>query len=92
MERSPAGHAKPGVSKMTVNQDLQKAMAAAKAAEGSYLVFAQATTEPDVRQMYQAMASDMARHSTELRGRLEYLNSHAVPQQAENQEKRRRPR
>ncbi len=58
---------------MTVQQDIQKAIASAEAAQGSYLVFANATQDQNAKQMFQSMADDMQRHIQQIKGRLDYL-------------------
>lgn len=59
---------------MTVQQDVQKAIASAESAQGSYLTFANATQDQSAKQMFQSMADDMSRHVEQLKGRLGYLN------------------
>lgn len=58
---------------MTVQQDMQKAVAAAEAAQGSYMVFSNATQDQSTKQMFQDMANDMQRHIEQMKGRLTYL-------------------
>lgn len=58
---------------MTVASDIQKAIASAEAAQGSYLVFANATQDSSAKQMFQSMADDMQRHIGQLKSRNEYL-------------------
>ncbi|MDT8902367.1 DUF1657 domain-containing protein [Anaeroselena agilis] len=55
---------------MTVKQDLQKAIAAAKAAQGTYAQFAEATTDPAMKQAFQSMEKDMVKHLMQLNHRL----------------------
>lgn len=59
---------------MTVQQDLQKAVAAAESAQGSYLTFASATQDQAQQQMFKSMAQDMERHIEQLRDRLTYVS------------------
>ena len=59
---------------MTVKSDLEKAIAQAKAAQGSYATFASATDDPVSKQMFQQMEKDMKRHVDQLSGRLDYVN------------------
>lgn len=59
---------------MTVQQDMQKAVAAAEAAQGSYLTFSNATQDQSAKQMFNSMADDMQRHIDQLKGRLNYLS------------------
>lgn len=58
---------------MTVQQDMQKAVASAESAQGSYLTFASSTQDQSAKQMFQSMADDMQRHIDQLKGRLQYL-------------------
>lgn len=61
---------------MTVQQDLQKAIASAKSAAGTYAMMAESTQDPSARQMFTQMAQDMERHEKILQSRLDYLNQH----------------
>jgi rubrerythrin len=47
---------------MTVQSDLQKAIAAAESAKGTYATFAQATEDQTAKQMFQSMSQDMDQH------------------------------
>ena len=58
---------------MTVQQDMQKALASAESAQGSYLTFASATQDQSAKQTFQMMADDMQRHANQLKDRLNYL-------------------
>lgn len=58
---------------MTVKQDLEKAVASSEAAQGTYMMFAESTTDQSAKSMYNAMADDVTRHMTQLRDRLDYL-------------------
>lgn len=69
---------------MTVQQDMQKAVAAAEAAQGGYLMFANATQDQSSKQMFNNMADDMQRHIEQLKGRLDYLNE-SNPMNQQNQ-------
>jgi Protein of unknown function (DUF1657). len=55
---------------MTVQKDLQKAVAAAEAAKGTYATFAQATDDQGVKQMFEQMVHDVDRHIAALNNRL----------------------
>lgn len=55
---------------MTVKSDLEKAKAAADSAKGTYETFAEATDDPNVKQMFQQMAQDMDRHTSMIESRL----------------------
>lgn len=59
---------------MTVQQDMQKAVASAESAQGNYLTFASSTQDQSAKQMFQSMADDMQRHIDQLKSRLHYLN------------------
>jgi rubrerythrin len=58
---------------MTVQQDLEKAVAAAESAQGTYLTFSSATQDQTQQQMFKSMAEDMQRHVDTLRDRLGYV-------------------
>jgi bacterioferritin (cytochrome b1) len=60
---------------VTVQQDLEKAVAAAEAAQGSYMVFSQSTQDPTTKAMYETMATDVTRHVDQLKGRLKYIGT-----------------
>lgn len=69
---------------MTVQQDLQKAVAAAESAQGSYLTFANATQDKAQQQMFKSMSEDMERHIEQLRERLTYVtDNNALNQQSQ---------
>ena len=71
---------------MTVQQDMQKAVASAESAQGSYLTMANATQDQTAKQMFQSMAQDMEKHIGQLKGRLEYLTqNNALNQQQQQQ-------
>jgi bacterioferritin (cytochrome b1) len=55
---------------MTVQKDLQKAVAAAEAARGAYATFAQSTEDNTAKQMFEQMSQDMDRHIDQLNSRL----------------------
>ncbi len=60
---------------MTVESDLQKAVASAQSALGSYQMFAESTQDPAAKQMFQSMAQDMERHVNQLNARMDYLSN-----------------
>lgn len=60
---------------MTVESDLQKAIASAQSSLGSYQMFAESTQEPAAKQMFQSMAQDMERHVKQLNARMNYLSN-----------------
>ena len=55
---------------MTVKKDLEKAVAAAEAAKGTYSTFASSTDDTTAQQMFGQMAQDMDRHIAQLNSRL----------------------
>jgi bacterioferritin (cytochrome b1) len=55
---------------MTVQKDLQKAVAAAESAKGTYATFAQSTDHTTAKQMFQEMSQDMDKHISQLNSRL----------------------
>ena len=61
---------------MTVKSDMEKAIAAAQSALGTYAQFASSTDDPAAKQMFQQMQQDMQRHVTMLTNRLNYVNAH----------------
>jgi Protein of unknown function (DUF1657). len=52
-------YAEGEVIRMTVQSDLQKAVAACESAKGSYKVMAQSTEDQSAKQMYNEMSSDL---------------------------------
>ncbi|NLX01325.1 MAG: DUF1657 domain-containing protein [Syntrophomonadaceae bacterium] len=60
---------------MTVQSDLNKAIASAQAAKGTYLMAAESTEDQSAKDRYQQMASDMDVHLEYLSSRLDYLSS-----------------
>ena len=58
---------------MTVQQDLEKAVASAQAALGTYETFAVSTQDQSAKQMFKDMSRDMYRHIDMLNGRLTYV-------------------
>lgn len=59
---------------MTVQSDLQKAIASCEAAKGTYSMMANATEDTQAKQMYNIMKADIDRHLQYLNGRLSFLN------------------
>ncbi|ACQ52161.1 DUF1657 domain-containing protein [Clostridium botulinum] len=59
---------------MTVQSDLQKSIASCEAAKDSYSMMEQPTEEPQAKQMFNGMKSDIYRHLQFLNDRLSYLN------------------
>ena len=60
---------------MTVKSDLEKAVASAESAKGTYLVAAQSTEDATAKQKYEEMAMNIESHVSYLNSRLDYLNS-----------------
>ena len=67
MRRS--NYAKEAIS-MTVKKDLEKAVAAAEAAKGTYSSFATSTDDQSAMTMFEQMSQDMDRHIAQLNSRL----------------------
>ena len=55
---------------MTVKKDLEKAVAAAESAKGTYATFASSTEDTTAQQMFEQMSQDMDKHITQLNSRL----------------------
>ena len=55
---------------MTVQKDLQKALAAAESAKGTYATFSQSTDDQTAQQMFTQMEQDMDQHISQLNSRL----------------------
>lgn len=60
---------------MTVENDLQQAIASAQSALGNYQMFTKSTRDPAAKQMFQSMAQDMERHVNQLNVRKDYLSN-----------------
>lgn len=60
---------------MTVQSDLKKAVAAAEAAKGTYLMAVESTEDQSAKSMYQKMAQEMDAHVDYLNSRVSYLGS-----------------
>lgn len=55
---------------MTVKKDLEKALAAAQSAKGTYSTFAASTDDQSAQTMFEQMAQDMDRHIVQLNSRV----------------------
>jgi len=55
---------------MTVQKDLEKALAAAESAKGTYATFSQSTDDQTAKQMFTQMSQDMEQHISQLNSRL----------------------
>lgn len=58
---------------MTVQSDLQKAIASAQSLLGQYSTFAEQTQDKAVKKMFNELSQDMQRHVDTLNLRLDYL-------------------
>jgi len=61
---------------MTVHNDLERAIAMAEAAKGSYMLFSTESEDVEATKVFKEMAEDMHRHVTILESRLDYVNEH----------------
>ncbi len=59
---------------MTVQSDLQQAIATCEATKGSYSIMAQATEDQQAKSMFERMGKDVESHLQFLNDRLDYLN------------------
>lgn len=71
---------------MTVQQDLQKALAAAKSAQGSYATFSNSTQDQTAKQMFQQMEQDMTRHIAQLNSRLSVAEQNPLNESSKSSE------
>jgi rubrerythrin len=55
---------------MTVQKDLEKALAAAESAKGTYATFAASTDDKTAQQMFAKMSQDMKHHVSTIENRL----------------------
>lgn len=60
---------------MTVKSDLEKAIASAESAKGTYLMAAQSTEDQSAKARYEQMAEDISSHVSYLNSRVQYLSS-----------------
>lgn len=61
---------------LTVQSDLQQAIAACQSAVGSYASMAQATEDQQVKQQFEQMKCEVDNHLQFLEDRLNYLDQH----------------
>lgn len=61
---------------MTVRADLERSIAIAESAQGTYLLFAVDSEDDRAKQVFQDMAEDMQRHVQILQSRIDYLNQY----------------
>ncbi|MHB8126460.1 MAG: DUF1657 domain-containing protein [Desulfitobacteriaceae bacterium] len=59
---------------MTVQADLEKAVAAAQSALGTYETFAVSTLDDSAKQIFKQLSDDMEHHIDLLKGRLAYVS------------------
>ncbi len=71
---------------LTVQSDLQKAIASCEAAKGSYAMMAQATEDQQTKQTYNVMKTDIERHIQFLNSRLGFLNSNNIINQKQQKQ------
>jgi bacterioferritin (cytochrome b1) len=74
---------KKGGFVMTVQKDLQKAVAAAESAKGTYASFAQSTDDQTAKQLFTQMSQDMDQHISQLNSRLSVAAQNQLNNQAE---------
>jgi bacterioferritin (cytochrome b1) len=58
---------------MTIQSDLERAIAYCEATKGSYALMAQSTEEKEAKDTFNTMKADVERHIQFLNNRLEYL-------------------
>jgi bacterioferritin (cytochrome b1) len=68
---------------MTVQKDLQKAVAAAESAKGTYSTFAQSTDDQTAKQLFTQMSQDMDQHISQLNSRLSVAEQNQLNNQSE---------
>jgi rubrerythrin len=59
---------------MTVQSDLQKAVAACESAKGTYHVMSLSTEDQSAKGMFNEMCNDLDKHLSYLNSRLNYIN------------------
>lgn len=70
---------------MTVKKDLEKAVAAAESAKGTYAGFATATDDVSAKTMFEQMSQDMDRHIAQINSRLNATAENKLNDQQSNQ-------
>jgi rubrerythrin len=63
---------------MTVQSELQKAIAAAEAAKGTYTSFALSVEDKSAKAMFRSMARDMDHHIVQLTSRFQAITAHQI--------------
>jgi len=66
---------------VTVQKDLQKALAAAESAKGTYASFSAATDDQSAKSMFKQMSQDMDRHIAQLNSRLGVVDQNQLNNQ-----------
>ena len=69
---------------MTVKKDLEKAIAAAESAKGTYAAFSSSTDDQTAQQMFSSMSQDMDRHIAQLNNRLSQTAENQMQSQQDN--------
>jgi rubrerythrin len=69
---------------MPVQSDLQKAIAAAQSAKGTYAMFAQSTNDQSAKQIYTQMSQDVDGHISQLQNRLSATSATATTENAQS--------
>jgi bacterioferritin (cytochrome b1) len=69
---------------MTVKKDLEKALAAAESAQGTYAAFGASTDDQTAKQMFQSMSQDMERHISNIKTRLNSTSENMLSQTSGN--------
>lgn len=69
---------------MPVQSDLQKAIAAAQAAKGTYAMFAQSTDDQTAKQIYTQMSQDVDEHINQLQTRLSATSATTTTESAQS--------
>jgi len=72
---------------VTIQSDLQKAVAQAESLKGSYATFATSTQDQAAKKMFQEMQMDMQRHVDSLNSRLSYIEKNNPMYQQQQQAK-----
>lgn len=70
---------------MTIQSDLQKAVAQAESIKGSYAVFSTSTQDQAAKKMFQEMQQDMQRHVDSINARLSYIEKNNPMYQQQQQ-------
>lgn len=63
---------------MTVKKDLEKALAAAESAKGTYATFAVSTDDESAQHMFRSMSQDMGQHISDIQSRLNSIGENQL--------------